>query len=189
MGIERAVVKATIAGTLEIRNMYTAQIVEVGGDTSAVLWSAYMNDLIANECDFLVDVVHFYEYEVYELNSGQWYLIDTEELDATGQSSAEQMLNAAAIVLIGKGSGLRHIGRKFLGAISEAVAYGNNIAAAFLPSVALALASYITPLTGIGGGTLTPGIVTSAGVFHPFVGGVVSTLLGTMRRRKPGVGT
>jgi hypothetical protein len=90
--------------------------------------------------------------------------------------------------LIGKGSGLRHMGRKFFGPIPITSAHGNDLAPAVIIALSTVLANYVTPFTGIGGGTITPGILDKAGTFRPFVGGLLSSLLGSMRRRKPGIG-
>lgn len=188
MAIERAVVKGTIGDITEIRNMFTGQVVESGGDTSASLWSVYITDFFGDAVELMPDSVHFYEYEVFTYNGGSWILKDTVSMSADGQSSTEGLLNAAAVVLIGKASGLRKVGRKFLGAISEGASSGNGLVSSALINAAAALVNYISPVNGIGGGTLTPGIVSSGGTFHAFVGGSVSSLLGTMRRRKPNVG-
>jgi hypothetical protein len=55
-------------------------------------------------------------------------------------------------------------------------------------ALASLLAAYLTPFEGIGGGTITPGVLDKNESFRPFVSGLVSSVLGTMRRRKPGVG-
>jgi hypothetical protein len=50
-----------------------------------------------------------------------------------------------------------------------------------------AATAYITTIGG-GGVNLIPGVVDKNHVFHAFTSGVVDTLLGSMRRRKIGVG-
>jgi len=186
--IERAVLKGTIASAVEIRNIFTAEITEIGADTSELLWDVYMTALTEDVADLIHNSVHFYAYDVFQLNAGSWELIDEVTIDVDGANGGEALLNAAAIVLIGKAAGIRHMGRKFFGALSEANVVGNGFAAGFAASVAAALVSYVSPVTGIGGGSLVPGTVDKNGGFWPFVGGVVSSILGTMRRRKPGNG-
>jgi len=186
--IERAVLKATIGSAVEVRNIFTCEITEVGADTSELLWDVYMEDLVTNVCDFLHTSVHFYAYDVYQLQAGQWVLLDEVTMDEDGQVGTEAILNAAAVVFIGKAEGIRHMGRKFFSGLSEAMVTGNAVPGAYAANLATALSSYIAPVTGIGGGTLVPGTVDKNGSFWPFVGGVVSSLLGTMRRRKPGNG-
>jgi len=186
--IERAVLKGTIASAVEIRNIYSAEITEVGGDTSETLWDTYMTDHVADIAYFLHSSVHFYAYDVYQLNAGQWELIDEVTIDVDGNVGSDALLNAAAIVLIGKAAGVRHFGRKFLGAVGEASVAANAIIGEVAPAVATALLSYISPVAGLGAGTLVPGVVDKNGGFWPFVGGTVSSLLGSMRKRKPGNG-
>ncbi len=186
--IERAVLKGNIAGLVEIRNIYTAEITEVGGDTSELLWDVYMTDHVTDVVLMLHNSTHFYAYDVYQYQAGQWVLIDEVTMNLTGANSADALLNAASIVLVGKAEGIRHLGRKFYGAIAEVNAVANGIASNIAAYAASALLSYVSPVTGIGGGTLVPGTVDKNGGFWPFVGGVVSSFLGTMRRRKPGNG-
>lgn len=185
---ERAVLKGTIASAVEIRNIFTAEVTEVGADTSELLWDVYMTAMIDDLADLVHSSVHWYAYDVFQLNAGQWELIDEVTVDVDGANGGEALLNAAAIVLIGKATGIRHMGRKFISGLSEANVVANGFAVGFAASLATALVSYISPVTGIGGGTLVPGTVDSNGGFWPFVGGVVSSILGTMRRRKPGNG-
>jgi len=186
--IEHAVLKGTIASAVEIRNIFTAEVTEIGADTSELLWDVYMTAMVADICDLCHSAVHFYGYDVFQYQAGQWVLLDEVTMNEDGANGGEQLLNQAAIVLIGKAAGIRHMGRKFFGGLSEANVVANGFAAGFAASLAAALVSYISPVTGIGGGSLVPGTVDKNGGFWPFVGGVVSSLLGTMRRRKPGNG-
>jgi hypothetical protein len=55
-------------------------------------------------------------------------------------------------------------------------------------SFAAGLLAYLTPFTGIGGGVITPGILDKNNAFRPFVGGYLSSFVGSVRRRKPGNG-
>lgn len=186
--IERAVVKGHIENLIETRGMFTADIVEVGGDTAELLWEVYLEQLWTYIPEVLHVVATWESYELQSYNAGSWVPYDEVAFPHQGVLLGEAIANAVALVLIGKGEGLRHIGRKFLSPLGESSAYGNTLAAAFLADAAQILLYYLSPVTGIGGGTLTPGTVDKNGDFHPFVGGVVSTLLGSIRRRKPGIG-
>lgn len=188
MAIERAVVKGSVSGIVQIRNIFTCDVEPSGGDTSQLLWSAYLDTLYTEILAIITENCTFTSYELYNLVSGHWILFDEVTVDYEGQVTGEQLLNAAAGVLIGKATGLRHVGRKFFGPLAEGNVSGNVFTGTALPSLAAALLAYITPFTGIGGGEITPGVTDATFTFHPFVGGVVSSLLGTMRRRKPGIG-
>lgn len=186
--IERAIVKGTLDSEVEIRNMFTAQVTEVGGDTSEILWETYVEAFLAAVTQILSVNTHFYSYEVQQLNAGTWELLDEVAIDYDGQEAGQNILNAASMVLIGKAEGVRHVGRKFLGGLPESLTEGNILSAATAVDAAATLLCYISPVNGLSGGQLMPGVVDKNDGFWPFVGGVVSSLLGTMRRRKPQVG-
>lgn len=186
--IEHAVLKGTIADVVQIRNIFTAQVTEVGADTSELLWDVYMSEILARLHDLTNIVTHFDGYDVYQLNAGNWDLIDEVTSNVDGASSSDPLLNQAALVLIGKAAGSRHMGRKFIGALNETDVIGNTLVSSVAVIAATLLLDYVSPVTGTGGGSLIPGTVDKTGGFWPFVGGTVSSLLGTMRRRKPGNG-
>src|SRR5512135_797566 len=188
MATERAVVYGSLYSVVQIRHMFTCDVLPSGGDTQQVLWSAYILSVLNPVVGLLTTGTHFYSYELQSYSAGHWVPYDTVNISKTGVDSSDPLPNAVATVLLGKASGLRHVGRKFLGGLAENNVTGNTLTAAALIVAATTLAAYITPFTGIGGGTITPGVIDNAGTFHPFVGGVVSSLLGSMRRRKPGVG-
>src|SRR5512147_863556 len=147
--IERAVVKSTIGGIVEARNIFTAEVTEVGGDTSETLWATYLETLVGHIASQLSNVVHFYAYDVYQLNAGSWELISEVTMDETGAGTGDALLNAASIVLIGKAAGIRHMGRKFYGSLNESSVLGNSVVAAVAAALATDLLYYISPVAGI----------------------------------------
>jgi hypothetical protein len=188
MTTQRAIVKATAFGTVQIRNMYTAEVVETGGDTAEMLWHIYLDAIYTTILSQLSTGFVTYAVELQERVGAAW--VPTLEYPEawTGTGIGDPLPNAVAMVLIGKGAGLRHVGRKFFGPIAETTNIGNTIAAGVMVILSEALLNYVSPVTGIGGGSLTPGVLSKTGTFYPFVGGIVSSLLGSMRRRKPGIG-
>lgn len=188
MAIERAIVKATLFSIVQARNMFTCEVVESGGDTSDLLWQAYLDSVYSST--FLSNIhpgFVAYEAEIQRYGT-EWETVSSLTEDWTGTASGDPLPNAVAYVLIGKALGVRKMGRKFFGVVPEMANAGNAVMSGIMAVLADVLLAYITPFTGIGGGTITPGIVDSAGTFHRFVGGSVSSLLGSMRRRKPGLG-
>jgi hypothetical protein len=168
--------------------MYTADVLPVGGDTAQLLWDTYITYLYSI-IDGLVSTLYTVSnYELQAYQSGHWVPYELVDFDFAGEDAQDPMPFLVSVVLMGKATGLRHVGRKFLGPITEYVSSGNALVAGAMVVAGQALLGYITPVTGIGGGTLTPGVVDQTGQFHPFAGGAVSSLLGTMRRRKPGRG-
>lgn len=188
MAYQRAVLKGTLGGTVQIRNMFSASVVESGGDTQDVLWSAYLTSVIDPICDMCVSLLVYTHYDIQEMVGTQWATVQEVDFPFTGATTGDQLPNAVALVLLGKASGIKHVGRKFFSGISEPSTTINALATGAVATAALALLGYITPLVGIGGGELTPGVFDKNGAFHPFVGGVISSLMGSMRRRKPGLG-
>lgn len=188
MALERAVLYGKIASLVETRGMFTCDVVPAGGDTQQLLWGAYMSSMITAMSNISSTVWSAYSYELQGYSAGHWVPYDLLTVSSSGGSSGDQMPNAVAVVLLGKALGLRHVGRKFVSPISEALSVGNSLSSGGITLAAACLLAYITPFTGIGGGTITPGVADSTGTFHPFVGGIVSSILGSIRRRKPGRG-
>jgi hypothetical protein len=188
MAYQRAVLKGTLGGTVQVRNMFTANVVEAGGDDAETLWTAYLTSVIDPICDMCVSLLQYTNYDIQERVGTQWETIQEVDFPFTGATTGDQLPNAVALVLLGKATGIKHVGRKFFSGISEPSSTINALATGAVATAALALLGYITPFTGIGGGLIEPGVIDQGGAFHPFVGGVVSSLLGSMRRRKPGIG-
>lgn len=188
MYIMRAVVKGLIGGAVATRSIFTADVGYNEADTPALLWDVYLTQFWEAVIPFISNVWAATDYELYIPAAGHWELVDQTEFTKTGALSGEQLANAVALVLIGKAAGLRHVGRKFLSPLAETSGAGNIFAASYVADAAQALLYYISPVVGLGGGYLRPGVVTASGDFHEFVGGVVSSLLGSIRRRKPGRG-
>jgi hypothetical protein len=186
--IERAIMHGTILNAASVRNMFTSEVIPLGGDTDVVLWDAYLHSVYDPLENIIDSICTFPEYELYERLAGQWVLKAVIPYTFTGTSSSDQVPNQMALVLVGKALGVRKMGRKFFGGLGTDFVVGNGLDAGSLIQAGVALAGYLTPFTGIGGGTITPGILDKTEIFHPFVGGLVSAFLGTMRRRKPGVG-
>lgn len=189
MTTQRAVVKGDLASAVQVRNVFTCDVVESGGDTAPVLWEAYLNSIYNELMPIMRSILHITSFEMYDLVAGEW--VPAGEIEFTYEGAVQSgdfLPNAVAIVLLGKAAGARHVGRKFFSGLPESTAFENGLAVGVASTVAAVLAAYITPFTGIGGGVITPGVVTSSGTFHAFLGGSVSSFLGSIRRRKPSVG-
>ena len=188
MTTQRAVVNSLIMGVVQVKNMLTCDVVPSGGDTAQVLWDAYLHSIWTPLNTVLATAVASADYEIQNRSAGKWVTYDLIPFVNSGTVGGDFLPNAVAAVLIGKAAGSRHVGRKFFSNIPEASATGNSLSTAALVGMAAVLLAYITPFTGLGGGVITPGILDKTETFRPFVGGFISSLLGSMRRRKPGVG-
>ena len=188
MSIQRAVVHGTIGGLIQTRNMFTASLGTGGVDTDSSLWTLYLTTVYDPLMAIISNVWESQYYEIQELSNGHWPTVAEVPFVETGEVTGEQIANAVAFVLIGKAAGLRHVGRKFFSPLGELTAVGNGLVSTQAAHAASALLAYIEPFTALGGRTFTPGVVDKNGSFHNFVGGFASSLLGSMRRRKPGIG-
>lgn len=188
-GVLRAILKGRLAGVVQTRNMFTGQVEAGIGETEMDVVGEYLDGIFAPITPHLSSVFHGESIEIQHFVDGEWFSISEDPYDLVGGDSvSEELANFVSVVLIGKAAGKRLLGRKFLAGISEAGVYGNVLAAAVVADFAAAGAAYVTRLDSTGGGHFDPGIVDKTGTFHVFVSGIVSTLLGTMRRRKPGLG-
>jgi len=188
MAIQRAVVQGTLFSAVQVRNIFTCEVVPFGSDDAETLWTAYLDPIYVEIMNMLVNDLVYTHYDIQQLVAGQWEMLQQVDFSYTGSGEADTLPNAVAVVLLGAAAGIRHIGRKFFSGIAESLATANALTGGGITAAAAALLAYITPFEGLAGGTITPGVVDKNGVFHPFVGGVVSSILGSMRRRKPGVG-
>jgi hypothetical protein len=188
MSIQRAVMSGTILNAVQVRNMFVADVTEVGGDTYPVLWDTYIDMLYSEFANLVGTSADFTSYEIQRRNAGQWESLLVSPYTFTPIGTGDQTPNQVALTLIGKAQGVRKLGRKFFSGLDITGMSGNSLTVGGIAVAVLMLTYYVSPVIGIGGGTLVPGILDKTETFHPFVGGVVSSFLGTMRRRKPGVG-
>jgi hypothetical protein len=186
--VQRCVVKGMFGGIVAVRNVFTAEISDEGVDLFPSLWSAYLTSVYNPILDTLSLGFQTSTYELSSPVAGHWVPFDEVTFVTAGNGTGQTLPYSVALVILGKAAGLRHVGRKFFGPITEGSSGGNALVPELASAVAGCVLAYITPLTGSGSKTLTPGVVDSGGTFHAFVGGVASSLLGSMRRRKPGNG-
>lgn len=188
MALSKAVVKALIGGTVEVRNVFSAQITLNGGESMEDVWNAYLSPLYDEVRSILANDWASYSYEILEPSTEGWTPVDEVSFVRVGVGTTEVLPNAVAAVILGIAPGNRHIGKKFFSAVGTSMTLGNSLISTALAFLADALLVYVGPFTTFSSSTFAPGVIDKYGSFHPFVGGVVSTLLGSQRRRKPGVG-
>jgi len=93
-----------------------------------------------------------------------------------------------AAVILGLTSNIKTRGRKALAGICVDGILNGEPTAALLVALTIGVAGYITRLPGATGDVIPGTWSRKTNVFHPFISGIADVLLGTMRRRKPGVG-
>lgn len=188
MNEERAIVKGHLFGTVQTRNIFVGRVALSEGDTSSDMWVGYVAHMLNNIMSYMASSYTIETLEVQTLLGGKWFTASEVSFPWTGDISGEQIANLVAVVFIGVVSGFHMHGRKFWSGIAETYSNGNSLAAAAVASFATAAAFYVTPYTSTHGGSLIPGVIGKDGNFHSFSAGFVSSLFGSMRRRKPGLG-
>lgn len=186
--VQRGILKGNIAGVVQTRNMFTAEVQYVEPDTPEFVWSSYITSILTPIHGVIAAVWHADSIQIDNWFGGHWEPQEDDAFSYSGIGAGEAVANLVAAVLIGKCLGRRRIGRKFISPIDEANASGNTIVGTGMTYLGQALLAYISPLTTSNGSILQPGILDKDGTFRMFFSGSVSQLLGTIRRRKPGRG-
>jgi hypothetical protein len=80
-------------------------------------------------------------------------------------------------------------GRKFIPGFSDNQADAGDLITSALTAMGNALAEYLADITISAGNTLSPGVPrTESNIFRKLGSGLINSVLGTQRRRKPGIG-
>jgi len=112
---------------------------------------------------------------------------DTPAITFTG--TADPLPHQCSAVLVGNTARPKSRGRKFLAPFDDDAAVGPDWGGAVITALGLALNHYLADEQVTVGNDLSPGVPrTDADVFLPFTTGIVNSVVGTQRRRKPGVG-
>lgn len=188
MAIQQAVVKGTLASAVQFRNIYVADVVPIGGDSSEDLWYAYLASIYGTINPYISSLANITTTALYHRTGDQWFFDSEMATPWPGESAGEMMPNFVAAVILGLVTGSHSRGRKFFSGWIESAVNGNILITAPLAALVTAALNYVSPYEPITGSILTPGIIDKTGTFRPFTSGVVASLLGTMRRRKPGLG-
>ena len=191
----KVVHKGSILGQ-EIRNIYWFQYYCPSGILNPnPMVHGYLTSLYTGLLGTLSSLLAFNSWEAYYATQdvGNVLVFYGEVQDPLVFTSSQDPLpNQIAAVAIGKVLGRRGFGRKFMAGVCENATLGGYIGTSFLASLAAFAAAYITQQSA-GAETLTPGVgvrdkVTHTWHVYTFTSAVVTNLLGTMRRRKIGVG-
>lgn len=186
--IERCILKGHLFGLVQTRNMFVAELNVLGSETNESMWSAYLDEVLTPLIPFLSPVFTTDGFELQVKAGSEWTFLEEDVWTNVGTGSGDALPNAVAAVLIGHVAGNRALGRKFFSGLAEIAIDGNSLTATALAAAATSVAAYVSVLSGDSESYLTPGLITKGGTFRPFISGFVASLLGSMRRRKPGLG-
>lgn len=186
--LSRAVLKGSIAGAVQIRNMFTADVEEGDGDPPFTYWSEYLDVIFEDIKAYLTTSLTYTSIEAQQFLGGGWITVSEDPIVWTGTGAGDFLPNLVSVVMVAKCFGRRLMGRKFFSGLIESASNDNSLGSAAFTAFAAATVDWIAPFTSTGLSILTPGIKDKTNAFRPFTSGVVSSLLGSMRRRKPGIG-
>lgn len=186
--IWKAVLKGQLLDQVQIRTIFYVELQLEQPDTVHGVVSDYISSIFAPIGNLLTSLLNYNSIEYYRLLGSSWDPIMEEQFGLSGIGTGEAVANLVSAVLIGKAPGKRHMGRKFISGLLEGPVSGNALVTSAMTAFTQAAAAYITPVTTTNGSVLAPGVVDKMFAFHAFSTGWVSSLLGTQRRRKPGLG-
>lgn len=186
--IQKCVAKGHVLDAVQTRSIFHGEVTYNGADTPSVLWAGYLDRLFDDILNMFVPAWGLDGYDIYELQSGEFVLIDSQSITKVGTAGGTALPNRVAGVVIGKVSGSRSFGRKFLSGMNTGALSGNSWIAGLLAQLVTFTGHWISTYNGLGFGSIVPGIYTKTGVFKPFVSGIVDGLIGSITRRKPGLG-
>lgn len=186
------VVKGKVASLYDIVNVF--HFVK-GVDTE----DSELEDLCADWIDGMWTPIAPYLSAAYSIHSfglrkyvdGVWGLESVHSISIAGSDSSEMLpLQNAAVALTRTGI-KRVFGRKFIGPLTITSISSTELASAALIAMASFTAKWIAGQDGIGAGhNIRPRIYRKdTGQFEALLGGAVDVLVGSMRRRKVGVGS
>ncbi len=181
----------TIAQNVFYARYTAAAVVDEDDVTDDML--AWVDDMFAGVQTILADVVSLSEVTVYKkvtVSPLEFEQIGNLPGARIGLSTDHALPNGVALVIRVGTVALRSIARKYIGGINEGVSDGPDWAASALAGGAAFLADWIAGPATVSGRTYEAGIVsTKDGLFKTFLPtGIVSSIPGYQRRRKPGVG-
>jgi hypothetical protein len=188
MSIRRAILKGHLFGTVATRNMFVCDLSISEGDSEYNCFDEYLTPMLTAIRGYLAAGWTTETLEIQARSGSTWFTNEEVPYAFFGQGQGDQLANAVAAVFIGKVTALHAHGRKFWSGLNETAVSGNSLVAGAVSAFAAGCALYIAPLTTTLGSNVQPGIIAKDGNFHSFTSGFVSSLLGSMRRRKPGLG-
>lgn len=190
MTIQRCTVKGLVAGVIQTRNVFYADLSGTGSDPSEDLWEDYLDSIYGEVIDMTSSafVITSFILDYFDGMTSTWMYIGEYTYTFTGNAGGDPYNSMISPVLIARTAISKVFGRKFLPPTGEQSVSGNNLVSGALVMMASALLGYITPFVGSGGVTFTPGVIDKGDQFRFFTSGSVAAVLGTMRRRKEGRG-
>jgi hypothetical protein len=148
--------------------------------------STYLSD------GFTINPSYLYK-KVWDPTGAAWVideLIYTFTPSFTHTNTDDPFPNQIAPVIVANTLRPKSRGRKFLMGFVETAADASDLVSGAVTALGTALNHYLADETVQGSNLLSPGVPREGvNTFLPFTDGAVNSVVGTQRRRKPGVGT
>lgn len=145
----------------------------------------WMSDTLSINQTELNEMVWDEEEEVWEVDR----FVGTLDPTATFAETNELLPYQNAAVLVANTGRPKSRGRKSFGGLTEIAQDAGILVPSLLTNMATALNWYLSDETISAGNELISGVAsTVTGLFLPFTDGIVNDVMGSQRRRKPGVG-
>jgi hypothetical protein len=134
------------------------------------------------------------EVDIVDWNpaEGQWKVLFAVGIgfpSVTFTSAAELLPNQVAPVMLAYTVRPKSYGRKFLAGLTEEGTSGSDLVSGLVTVMGTALNHFLADETTSGSNVLSPGIPrVAADTFLEFYNGAVNSIVGSQRRRKPGLG-
>jgi len=132
-------------------------------------------------------VVHEWEYDA-ELGWHTGRYVGVNELDVTFGGEVDMLPHAAAAVITAYTEDVKKRSRKSIAGQTEGAQTASEWSAPVLTSLVLAAVQWLANLVILGSDQLEPGLPGKDGDWWPFIAALVSSIVGSQRQRKPGIG-
>lgn len=197
--IIKAVCELTLVDGNKAQNVFHFKVVCATTVTEAAVLAAckqYVEDIYAAVAGYINGSVSLDTVEVDEVDwnptESFWEVvkyIGTAALADSFSGVSDSLPNQIAPVLLAYTARPKSYGRKFLAGMDETTSVGSDIQTAPLTALGTALSHYLADEVISGADVLSPGIPrASEDTFLEFGSGAVDSIVGTQRRRKPGIG-
>lgn len=197
--IIRAVCELTLPDGTKAQNIFHFECDFTSTQSDAAVIAAiatYIEDIYAEVQAFVKSTVTLDSVDVDEV---QFNAVDDfwEIVRSVGQGAlsdafagtAELLPNQVSPVLMAYTGRPKSYGRKFLAGFDESATDGSDLEAGLVTAMTAALGDWLATEIISSGNDLVPVVVRSTvDSVLPLVSGAVNSIIGTQRRRKPGVG-
>lgn len=195
--ILKAVSEMTMPGEHKAQNVWYWRLNSEGDQSEATILThiaAKLNAIFAEiedhiHADVTLDTVTVNEWVWDEVEGWETGIYIGEAALADAFVGAGDMLpHAVAATVTASTTDVNRRSRKSFAGFTETTQDDSKLSVAVVTAVAAAALEWVTAQVILGSDNLDPGLGGSDGVFYPLAVALVADILGSQRRRKPGLG-